>query len=267
MTETGRIGYDVSDGIATITIDRPAKRNALSYAMYHALIDRTAQADSDPSVRVVVLTAVPGQFCAGTDLTELRDVDVDDPKSGREEFRNGKQWYLSDCSKPVIAAIDGPAAGLGVELATLADLRIASTRAHFSWIFVRRGLIPDTGAGTWALPRIVGVQQALRLVLTAEFIDAAYAREIGFVLEVVEPDALQQRARELAAQIALGSPLAVGEAKRLIHQGMSQTRQEHLSAHLDALTRCQLSADHREGVAAFLEKRPAVFTGGDGRAS
>ena len=265
MSDIGHIGYQVSEGIATITIDRPAKRNALSYAMYQALIDRTAEAEDDPSVRVIVLTAVAGQFCAGTDLTELRDVDVHDPASGREEFRNGKQWYLSDCRKPVIAAIDGPAAGLGVELATLADLRIASTRARFSWIFVRRGLIPDTGAGTWALPRIVGVQRALHLVLSAEFIDATYARDIGFVLEVVEPDALQQRARALAAQIALGSPLAVTEAKRLIHHGLSQSRNEHLSAHLDALTRCQLSADHREGVAAFLQKRPAVFTGDDGR--
>ena len=264
MTDTsdGQIRYDVRDGIATITIDRPAKRNALTYVMYNALIDRTAQADADPDVRVIILTAVPGQFCAGTDLNELRDVDVADPAGDREEFRDGKQWYLSDCSKPVIAAIDGPAAGLGVELATLADLRIASTRARFSWIFVRRGLVPDTGAGTWALPRIVGLQNALYLVLSAEFVDASRAREMGFVLEVVEPPDLQERARTLAGQIALGSPFAMVRAKKLIHDGLSQTRTEHLSTHLDVLTQCQLSADHREGVTAFLQKRPAVFTGG-----
>jgi 2-(1,2-epoxy-1,2-dihydrophenyl)acetyl-CoA isomerase len=262
MTEmTENIHYEVRDGIATMTIDRPEKRNALSYAMYNALIDRTAEADADPDVRVVILTAVPGQFCAGTDLTELRDVDIDDPGGDREEFRNGKQWYLSDCSKPVIAAIDGPAAGLGVELATLADIRIASTRARFSWIFVRRGLVPDTGAGTWALPRIVGRQHAMHLVLSAEFIDAAHAKEIGFVLDVVEPEDLAARARALAAQIALGSPFAVTRAKRLLNMGASQTRDEHLSTHLDVLTQCQLSADHREGVMAFLEKRPARFTG------
>ena len=255
------IHYEVGDGIATITIDRPEKRNALSYAMYNALIDRTAEAEADPEVRVIILTAVPGQFCAGTDLTELRDVDVNDPGANREEFREGKQWYLSDCSKPVIAAIDGPAAGLGVELATLSDIRIASTRARFSWIFVRRGLVPDTGAGTWALPRIVGQQNALHLVLSAEFIDAAYAQRIGFVLDVVEPEQLQERARALAAQIALGSPFAVTRAKRLLHLGASQTKQEHLSTHLGVLTECQLSADHHEGVVAFLEKRPAHFTG------
>jgi 2-(1,2-epoxy-1,2-dihydrophenyl)acetyl-CoA isomerase len=156
----------------------------------------------------------------------------------------------------VIAAIDGPAAGLGVELATLSDIRIASTRARFSWIFVRRGLVPDTGAGTWMLPRIVGQQNALHLVLSAEFIDADYAKSIGFVLDVVEPEQLQERARVLAAQIALGSPYAVTRVKRLLQAGS-----EHLSQHLDVLTECQLSEDHREGVRAFIEKRPAHFTG------
>ena len=258
---TDNIRYEVRDNIATITIDRPEKRNALSYAMYNALIDRTEQADADPEVRVVILTAVPGQFCAGTDLTELRDVDVNDPGAHREEFRGGKQWYLTDCRKPVIAAIDGPAAGLGVELATLSDIRIASTRARFSWIFVRRGLVPDTGAGTWALPRIVGQQNAMHLVLSGEFIDADYAKQIGFVLDVVPPEELAERARTLARQIAMGSPFAVVRAKRLLTLGASQSRADHLSAHLDVLTECQLSADHREGVMAFLEKRPAVFTG------
>jgi 2-(1,2-epoxy-1,2-dihydrophenyl)acetyl-CoA isomerase len=250
--------YDVSDGIATITIDRPEKRNALTYGMYDGLIELTAKADADPDVRVVILTAVPGQFCAGMDLNELRGVE---PGDDRTEFREGKQWYLADCSKPVIAAIDGPAAGLGVELATLSDIRIASTRARFSWVFVRRGLVPDTGAGTWALPRIVGQQNAMHLVLSAAPIDAAYAKDIGFVLEVVEPDELQQRARELAAEIALGSPFAVSRAKRLLQAGASQTRSKHLSQQVDVLTECQLSDDHREGVRAFIDKRPPHFTG------
>ena len=253
--------YAVADGIATLTIDRPAKRNALSYAMYDALIEHVAAADADPAVRAIILTAVPGQFCAGTDLTELRDVDPAHPSAGRAEFRHGRQWYLYDCTKPVIAAIDGPAAGLGVELATMCDLRIASTRATFSWIFVRRGLVPDVGAGTWLLPRVVGVQNAMYLVLSADFVSAERARELGFVLDVVAPDELADRARALALRIAAGSPFALGRAKALIRHGLAESRDEHLERHLAVLTECQLSADHREGVRAFLEKRPAEFTG------
>jgi enoyl-CoA hydratase/carnithine racemase len=259
MTE--HVHYRVADGVATLTIDRPEKRNALNYAMYDRLIELVARAEADPAVRVVVLTGVPGQFCAGTDLSELRPVDPANPSADREEFRDAKQWYLNDCSKPVIAAIDGPAAGLGVELATLSDIRIASRRAKFSWIFVRRGLVPDTGAGTWMLPRIVGQQNAMYLVLTADYIDAVRAKELGFVFDVVEPEQLAERTQQVAELIALGSPFAVTRAKRLLTAGLSQTRAEHLQQHLDVLTECQLSEDHREGVRAFLEKRPARFVG------
>lgn len=258
---TGDVHYESADGIATLTIDRPEKRNALSYAMYQSLIELVARAEADPDVRVIVLTGVPGQFCAGTDLSELKDVDPAAPSADREEFREGKQWYLNDCSKPVIAAIDGPAAGLGVELATLSDIRIASTRAKFSWIFVRRGLVPDTGAGTWMLPRIVGQQNAMYLVLTADYVDAHRARELGFLFDVVEPEQLAGRAREIAGLIALGSPFATRRVKQLLTAGLSQTRAEHLRQHLEVLTECQLSEDHKEGVRAFLEKRPARFVG------
>lgn len=255
------IRYGVDDGIATITIDRPEKRNALSYAMYDALRDHTAQADADPRVRAIILTGTPGQFSAGTDLTELRDVAPGTNAADRVGHTDGRHWFLWEAAKPVIAAIDGPAAGLGVELATQADFRIASTRARFSWIFVQRGLIPDTGAGTWLLPSQIGPQAAKRLVLSGEFIDAQEAERIGFVLRVVSPEDLVDAARELAAQVSTGSPLAIEHAKRLINMATSRGRDDHLEAHIVALTECQLSDDHREGVAAFLERRPARFTG------
>ncbi|NLA64562.1 MAG: enoyl-CoA hydratase/isomerase family protein [Leucobacter sp.] len=255
------IHYDVSEGIATITIDRPEKRNALSYEMYDAIRDHAMEADADPSIGAIILTAVPGQFCAGTDLTELRDVAPGTKPEDREGHTDGRHWFFWECNTPVIAAVDGPAAGLGVELLTQCDLRIASTQARFSWIFVQRGLIPDTGAGTWLLPQIVGAQQAKRLVFSGEFIDAVEARDIGFLLDVVEPEQLQQAARELAKRVSTGSPYAIARAKSLLNWASSRGRDEHLHEHIKAMTECQTSEDHKEGVAAFLERRPARFTG------
>lgn len=255
------VHYEVEDGVAIITIDRPEKRNALNYAMYDAIRDHTLEADADPAVRAIILTGVPGQFCAGTDLTELRPVEEGTSAHDRDGHTDGRHWYFWEATTPVIVAVDGPAAGLGVELSTQADFRIASTRARFSWIFVQRGLIPDTGAGTWLLPDLVGPQQAKRLVFSGEFIDAEEAQRIGFVMDVVEPENLLAAARELAAKVSTGSPFAIARAKSLLNWSTSRTRDEHLEHHIEALTECQLSQDHAEGVAAFLERRPAHFTG------
>ncbi|MGO4382655.1 enoyl-CoA hydratase/isomerase family protein [Specibacter sp. RAF43] len=260
MTEF--IRYDVTDGLATITIDRPAKRNALSWAMYHALRRHLVEAETDPAVTAIIITGVPEQFCAGTDLTDLDRPGAAKEASGDKGApREDDHWFVVDCTKPVITAVDGPAAGLGVEIATQSDFRIASTRARFSWIFVQRGLIPDTGAGTWLLPQQIGQQQAKRLVFSGEFISAQEAHRIGFVLDVVEPEDLPTAARELARKVSTGSPFAVREAKALIDAAGSRTRSEHLKAHDVAVQRCRESDDHKEGVRAFLEKRPAVFTG------
>lgn len=255
------ITCEVTDGLAVITIDRPEKRNALSYAMLAAIRGHVIAAGDDAGVAAVVLTGVPGQFCAGTDLTELHDVEPGTTSDDRSQHTDGQHWFLRDCPKPVIAAIDGPAAGLGVELITQCDFRIASTRARFSWIFVQRGLVPDTGAGTWLLPQLVGPQMAKRLVFSGDFIDAAEAQRIGFLLDVVEPDDLLAAARSLAASVSSGSPFAISRVKQLLNEASAKSRDEHLVDHIVAMTECQLSDDHREGVAAFLEKRPAVFTG------
>ena len=252
---------EVTGGLAVITINRPEKRNALSYAMLAAIRGHVLDAGDDANVAAIVLTGVPGQFCAGTDLTELHDVEPGTTGQDRTQHTDGQHWFLHDCPKPVIAAIDGPVAGLGVELATQCDFRIASTRARFSWIFVQRGLVPDTGAGTWLLPQLVGLQMAKRLVYSGDFIDAAEAQSIGFVLDVVEPDDLHDAARALASSVSSGSPFATERVKRLLNASSAKSRDEHLVDHVAAMTECQLSDDHREGVAAFLEKRPAVFTG------
>jgi 2-(1,2-epoxy-1,2-dihydrophenyl)acetyl-CoA isomerase len=258
---TEHVYHDITDGIATITLDRPERRNALTYPMLDAVRQAVYDDGANRDVRAIVFTGTPGVFCAGTDLTQLHDVAPGTDPEDRTSHTDGSQWFFYDVPKPTIAVVDGPAAGFGVEMATQCDFRIASTRARFSWIFVQRGLIPDAGAGTWLLPQIIGVQQAKRLMYSGEFIDAAEAERLGFVLELVEPDRLVERARAFAHTVSSGSPFALERIKRLVNHSSAKPREQHLHENVAAMTECQLSADHREGVAAFLEKRPAVFTG------
>jgi len=255
------IYHDITDGIATITIDRPERRNALTYAMIDAIRGAVLADGADPDVRAIVFTGTPGVFCAGTDLTALHEVAEGTDPEDRTSHTDGTHWFLHDVPKPTIAAVDGPCAGFGVELATQCDFRIVSDRARFSWIFVQRGLIPDAGAGTWLLPQIVGLQQAKRLMYTGEFIDAAESERIGFALDVVRPDELMEHTRAFAAQVSSGSPFALSRLKGLVNAAHAKTRDQHLHDNIAALTECQLSEDHQEGVASFLEKRPAVFHG------
>ncbi|MCB1646086.1 MAG: enoyl-CoA hydratase/isomerase family protein, partial [Pseudomonadales bacterium] len=148
--------YDVEDGIATVTINRPEKRNAMSYAMLSDFIDTMAKAGEDDDARVVILTGTPGSFCAGTDLSDLstRPGETRGLRGSAEE--KSRWWPIVQCPKPVICAVDGPAVGMGAEFTSQCDIRIASTRARFAWNFAHRGLVPDTGAGSWLLPRLIG---------------------------------------------------------------------------------------------------------------
>jgi enoyl-CoA hydratase/carnithine racemase len=150
---------------------------------------------------------------------------------------------------------------MGAEFSSQCDLRLASTQARFAWNFVHRGLVPDTGAGTWLLPRIIGVQPALKLLYTGEMIDAAEALRLGYVLEGVSSDDVLPRAMELANTIATGSPRSLGLIKSLVQQGLTAPVAEHMERHTAAMAACFKSDDHREGVAAFLERRSAQFTG------
>jgi 2-(1,2-epoxy-1,2-dihydrophenyl)acetyl-CoA isomerase len=260
---TGHIRYEVDDGIATITIDRPEKRNAMTYAVLADFTDAVWRAADDPAARVVVITGAGGAFCAGTDLSELDDTPEDErgSRSRRDDERSRLPWPIVQCPKPVIAAIDGAAVGMGVEFATQADVRIASDRAKLGWIFVQRGLVPDTGAGSFLLPRIVGATEALRLTLSGEVIDAAEALRIGFVTQVVAPDDLLAAARAEAERYLAASPFAVARTKRLVYQGMARQVEAHVAETGRLLQECFHSEDHAEGVAAFLERRPARFTG------
>ena len=161
----------------------------------------------------------------------------------------------------MIAAVDGPAVGMGAEFTSQCDVRIASTSARFAWNFVHRGLVPDTGAGTWLLPRIIGVPAALKLLYSGEFLSAERGPVLGYVAQVVEPDELQAAAREVATSFLAGSPFSQRLIKELVYKGIERDLGSHMREHVQALQACFRSEDHKEGVASFLERRPANFTG------
>ncbi len=255
------IRYHVEGKVGIITIDRPEKRNAMTYAMLGDFIETVGRADDDPDTAVLVVTGVPGAFCAGTDLADLATVPGETRGLRGSAQEKHKWWPIAQARKPTIGAIDGPAVGMGAEFSSQCDIRLAGTQARFAWNFVHRGLVPDTGAGTWLLPRIIGVQPALKLLYTGEMIDADTSLALGYVIEVLPSDDLLPAAMTLANTIAAGSPHSLGLIKSLVHEGLTAPVDEHMERHTTALAACFKSDDHREGVASFLERRPAEFTG------
>lgn len=260
------IHYDVTAQVAIITIDRPEKRNALTFAMVREFFDAVEEAGSDDRVRAVIITGVPGSFCAGADLSTVSTVlDEVHEETDRGDVLAGLDklypWNITECPKPVIAAIDGPAVGMGAEFTSHCDFRLATPQARFAWNFVNRGSIADSGAGTWLLPRLIGLPAALRLLYTGSFLSAQQAFELGYVEEVVDSEQLPDRALELAASMTSGSPVAVRLTKDLVYRGLGRTLEEHFAHQDEAMSLCFHSEDHREGVAAFMEKRQPRFVG------
>jgi enoyl-CoA hydratase len=249
-------------GIATITIDRPERKNAMSFAMLGAFIETVGNLGADPAARVIVVTGgTEGSFCAGTDLSDLDSIPGKE-RGLRGSSRDRDKWLpLLQCPKPVIAAIDGPAVGMGAEFTSQCDVRIASPRGRFAWNFVHRGLVPDTGAGTWILPRILGPQKALELLYSGRFVSAEEALALGYVTEVVETNDLMATAYGYADEFLKGSPFAVSRIKSLVYAGLERSMEQHMEAHTQAMGECFKSDDHAEGVKSFLERREPVFTG------
>jgi len=255
------LNYTVVDGVATLTINRPQKRNAMTFALLGEFIEKIHAVGDDSSAKVLIITGVPGSFCAGTDLSDLASV------PGKQRGLRGtaeekqKWWPIVECPIPVIAAIDGPAFGMGAEFTSQCDIRLCGESARFSWNFSHRGLVPDTGAGSWLLPRLIGVQRAMRLLYTGDELSAQDALDIGYVDELVRSDELQNRAQALAQRIAKNSPFSHRRIKALVYDGLGGGVSEHMERHAQAMAECFASDDHREGVASFLERRPANFTG------
>ncbi|MCK6403483.1 MAG: crotonase/enoyl-CoA hydratase family protein [Sphaerotilus natans subsp. sulfidivorans] len=253
--------------IAWLTLNRPATRNALSGDdLFSAFETVLAEIDADPTLRVAVLTGAGSAFCAGGNVAEMRDrqgMFAGPPAEITARYRQGIQRIpraLARLGLPIIAAVNGPAIGAGNDLACLCDLRIASSAARFAESFVKVGIVPGDG-GCWLLPRVVGWSKAAEMALTGDTLDAAEALRIGLVSQVVAPEALEDAAMALARRVAANPPQVLRWTRRLLWQARSGTLDEALDAAGQFQGLAHHTADHREALAAFFEKRPPVFTG------
>jgi enoyl-CoA hydratase/carnithine racemase len=266
MPDFEHIRYAAGDGIATLTLSRPERLNAVNAAMLGEIVAALDAADRDDEVRVMIVTGAGRAFCAGADLGEggkTFDAIARGHESTLEQHEDGGgvvTLRIFEMSKPVIAAINGPAVGFGVTFTLPMDIRIASTAARLGFVFARRGVVPEA-CSTWFLPRLVGMARAAEWIYTGRVFDAEEARAGGLVSRVVEPEALMPAARELALEIARNtSAVSVALARHMLWKLLGA---EHpMDAHrLDskAMAFTGRSADAYEGIAAFLEKRPARF--------
>jgi 2-(1,2-epoxy-1,2-dihydrophenyl)acetyl-CoA isomerase len=250
--------YEVVDGVATVTLNRPARKNALDEDMRAGLAQCIGRIESDRAVRAVVLSGSDGAFCAGGDLRGIRSAELDND-GWRERMKGAHAWLarLLSLDRPVVAAVDGPAFGAGFSLALAADFIVASPRARFCMSFMRVGLVPDFGA-LHTLPRIVGVQRAKELMLSAREVSADEAKALGIVFELVPQDDVLGRAQALAATFVHASPLAVSLVKRALAAGPTDLH-TMLELEADAQALCFGSTPHKTAVARFLDKQPALF--------
>lgn len=256
---TREVLIDVAAGVATITLNRPAALNALTYAMKGQLLDGLHELTRDRSVRAIVLTGAGRAFSAGQDLRERL---ADDAPPLDEELGlryNPIIRAIREAPQPVIAAVNGVAAGAGASLAFACDLRLASEAASFALAFGRLGLVPDSGA-TWTLPRLVGAARAADMALLGDTVSASDALSMGLVSRVVAPDALMSEAASAAARIAAMAPGATTMTKRLLGLAFDHSLQAALAAEAEAQGIAGRDPDHLEGLAAFMEKRTPQFS-------
>lgn len=257
----GHVLVDVRDAIGTLTLNRPEKLNALVGDMRDTISDALAGLAADPAVRVVVITGAGRAFCAGADvgyLATLIEEDAIDEARLLVEAGRRVVSLIGDMPKPVIASLNGPAAGGGANLALACDLRIASERASIGQTFNRIGLHPDWG-GTYFLPRLVGPARAAELFFLADMIEAVEAERIGLVNRVVAHEELAAETRRVAERLAAKPAGALRLAKRAVRMSLGATLEEMLDYELAAQTECFRSADAREGTRAFIQKRAPAF--------
>lgn len=260
--------YDVSDGVATITLNKPERLNAFDNAMLTEWAEAIKEADADSDVRAVIITGAGRGFCSGMNVAAeaggsgvLRtEATVSTRRHSLRDRVHPIPRALIQLEKPYIAAINGAAAGAGMDMASMADIRFASTTARMGMTYVRMGLIPGDG-GCYTLPRIVGTQRALDMIWTGKLLSAQEALEAGYLLAVYEPEELMPRVTEYAQQIARGPATAVQLSKKLVYRSANLPFDEHLDIAQMAMFVAQSTEDAREGPRAFVEKREPVFKG------
>lgn len=251
--------YEVADEIATVTLNRPTKLNAYTAKMGFEIVDAMRQADDDSGVRVIILTGAGRAFCAGADISGFADniKSRSEGGSGNSERRGGMLDYpplMRTLRKPSIVAINGIALGIGATMSLPCDIRIMADTAKMGFIFSRVGLMPELGS-SYFLPRLIGASRAAEVMLTGRHYTAAECLQMGLVSAVVPTDNVIGKAREMAAEIILGSPLSLALTRRGLHQALNGTLESAMEFEGFALSQCYSSPEHREYVSAFLEKR------------
>jgi enoyl-CoA hydratase/carnithine racemase len=254
--------YEVRDHIATITINRPEVQNTISGPMLDALTKRLIDANESSDVRAIVLTGTGRFFCAGLDL---RGGSISGGLSGGAgpanlDLRNTPPTVLHALDKPTICALNGSAAGYGMDLSLGCDIRVMAEDAKLAAAFTARGVLPESG-GTWILPRLLGWSKAAELIFTGKTLTAAECLDMGLVSRVVPTAEIGAAARSLALEIAANAPLAVQASKRMMRMGMNETFNDHVHHVFLQLLPLFRSEDFKEGMASFLEKRKPSFKG------
>ena len=252
--------YEVSEHIATITINREAVQNTISGAVLDRVTELFLRADRDRDVRCIIFTGTGRFFCAGLDLRSGKVGESDAGNSTNLDLRSTPPTVMHNLDTPVICALNGSAAGYGMDMALGCDIRIMAEEAKMAAAFTARGIVPESG-GTWILPRLLGWSKAAELIFTGRTLTAAESLELGLVSTVVPAAEVAERARALAKEICANAPLAVQASKRMMRMGMNETFNDHVHHVFLQLLPLFKTEDFKEGIASFMERRPADFKG------